>query len=114
MNHHVKCFAIVVVILPVEWNYFVPTKIGCFQNFFPGLQEPAILETDYVMVRSFVYFSHREHLPVLQSHLFTRPQAPPRAEARQVTPVQQSGLQAGRQGNRRTGLTLYPESFLVL
>lgn len=58
MNHHVKCFAIVVVILPVERNYFVPTKIGCFQNFFPGLQEPAILETDYVMVIIFVYFPH--------------------------------------------------------
>lgn len=57
MNHHVKCFAIV-VILPVERNYFVPTKIGCFQNFFPGLQEPAILETDYVMVIIFVYFPH--------------------------------------------------------
>lgn len=113
MNHHVKCFAIV-VILPVERNYFVPTKIGCFQNFFPGLQEPAILETDYVMVIIFVYFPHTGAPPWAAEPPVHTATAPPRAEARQVTPVQPSGLQAGSHGNNRTGLTLYPESFLVL
>lgn len=81
MSHQIECFAIV-VFLSAKQNYFVPTKFGCLQTFFPGLQEPATLETDYGMVVIFLHFPHAEQLHGLQSHLPTWPQAPLRAEAK--------------------------------
>lgn len=87
-------------------------KLAVSRTSFPGLQEPDILETDHAF-RIFVYFPHVKAPPWASEPPVHGATGTPRAEAEQVTPVQQSALQAGSHGDSRASLTLHLETFLI-